>query len=199
LLYKLEIHGATEATRTFGRKLPTFSKELQVNAIKPLAVWLRTLSKPDENNLTTTHLAKKKATSYTNAIDQWISIVDAQKALEKARKEEQGTRDGETQDSLNWCDSQFRLWSDKKELDRLTKDRKRKRQRASSTNSNGSDEGNDSNSDNKAKGDETSVGTGIDEDNPTESSISTPSLEVRNKRRKPKEQRKRTYLKSSTV
>jgi hypothetical protein len=65
-----------------------------------------------------------KATSYTNAIDEWISIVDGRKALEKSRKDLQGTREGETKESLQWRDDSMRLWLDKTQLGRLAKKRK---------------------------------------------------------------------------
>jgi hypothetical protein len=63
-----------------------------------------------------------KATSYT--VDDWISIIEAQKALNEARKEAQGNKDRKSKVSLAWQDQNMRLWSDRNEPLRLAKKRK---------------------------------------------------------------------------
>jgi hypothetical protein len=52
---------------------------------------------------------EEKATSLTDAIDQWIDIIDARKELEKERQEAQGARDAETKKSINWRNAQLIL------------------------------------------------------------------------------------------
>ena len=66
-----------------------------------------------------------KATSYSDAIDDWISIVDDRKALEQAQKDAQGIRDGESQQSIKWREDGLKLWADKTQLAKLAKKRKR--------------------------------------------------------------------------
>jgi hypothetical protein len=65
-----------------------------------------------------------KATSYTDAVDDWISIMDARKALNEARKEAQGNKERESKASLAWRDRNMKLWSDRDEPQRLAKKRK---------------------------------------------------------------------------
>jgi hypothetical protein len=68
-----------------------------------------------------------RSTSYTDAIDEWISIVDEQKAVEQARKDAQGTRDGETQESLAWRAGALSTWVEKDRLGQLARGQKRHR------------------------------------------------------------------------
>jgi hypothetical protein len=50
-------------------------------------------------------------TSYTQAIDQWIGIVDERKALKQERKNAQGMKDQETKASLDWRANSLKLFS----------------------------------------------------------------------------------------
>jgi hypothetical protein len=65
-----------------------------------------------------------KATSYTDAVDDWISIIEARKAFNEARKEAQGNKDRESKASLACRDQNMRLWSDRNEPLCLAKKRK---------------------------------------------------------------------------
>ena len=109
--------------------------------------------------------------SYTDVIDEWISIVDARKALEAARKEAQGMHDSETQESLNWHNNQFSLWLDKSQLGLLAKERKRKRASSPSSDGGGCDEGGGS------EAGDSKVSWSVN-------SISTPSIEGRKRRKR---------------
>jgi len=59
------------------------------------------------------------ATSLTDAINKWISIVDARRERDEACKEAQGIRDAKRQESINWRNRQLMLYSDKTQLGRI--------------------------------------------------------------------------------
>ena len=62
--------------------------------------------------------------SYTDAVDDWISIVDNHKALVAARKEAQGRKDQETEDSNKWRNDSLRLFVDRDEPGWIARKRK---------------------------------------------------------------------------
>lgn len=68
-----------------------------------------------------------RETSYTNAIDEWISVVEEQEAIEKERKDAQGTRDAESQFALEWREQMFHRLGEKDGAARLAQGRKRHR------------------------------------------------------------------------
>jgi hypothetical protein len=62
--------------------------------------------------------------SYAMAIDGWISILDNHKAVLDARKEAQGLKDRETEESDNWRNNQLRLLTDRNEPAWIARKRK---------------------------------------------------------------------------
>ena len=62
--------------------------------------------------------------SYSQTIDEWITVVDERKALEQGCKEAQGLKDQETKASLDWRENSLRLFSQKNQYN------KRKRQQS---------------------------------------------------------------------
>ena len=62
--------------------------------------------------------------SYTDAVDDWISIVDNHKELVTARKEAQGRKDQETEGSNKWRNNSLRLFVDRDEPGQIARKRK---------------------------------------------------------------------------
>src|SRR5207248_11741163 len=62
--------------------------------------------------------------SYSQVINEWITVVDERKALEQGRKEAQGLKDQETRASLDWRENSLRLFSQRNQYN------KRKRQQS---------------------------------------------------------------------
>ena len=58
------------------------------------------------------------------AINGWISILDNHKAVLDARKEAQGLKDQETEESDNWRNNQLRLLTDHNEPAQIARKRK---------------------------------------------------------------------------
>lgn len=106
--------------------------------------------------------AEENVTSLTDAIDQWIDIVDARKELENERQEAQGVRDAETQESINWRNAQLMLWIDKTQPGLAAVGRKRRREESDREvdNEDSSAEG-DSGDDSELAGDSTEVSTSV--------------------------------------
>lgn len=105
-------------------------------------------------------------TSLTDAIDKWISIVDARNNLEQARREAQGTRDSETQASIDWRNRQLLNFSDKSQLELIARGRKRRRN-SEPNNEEGGSEGSGSEADSGERGggeDSTEVSTPISQE-----------------------------------
>ena len=67
---------------------------------------------------------KDPVSSYSQTIDEWITIVDERKVLEQGRKEAQGLKDQETKASLDWRENSLRLFSQRNQYN------KRKRQQS---------------------------------------------------------------------
>jgi hypothetical protein len=84
---------------------------------------------------------QRAQTSYTDAIDEWISIVDSKKELEKARKEAQGEKDRESAVSQAWLNDSMALWTRRNAPASLARKRKRQPSSQATTASNNGDEG----------------------------------------------------------
>lgn len=54
--------------------------------------------------------------SLTDALDDWIAVVDSRKAVKQARLDAQGTADGDSATSAAWRQASLALWSDKTQL-----------------------------------------------------------------------------------
>ena len=55
--------------------------------------------------------------SYIQAIDEWIEVLDTRKATEERQREYQGHLDQETETSLRWRENQFNSFKEKEALD----------------------------------------------------------------------------------
>jgi hypothetical protein len=54
--------------------------------------------------------------SMTDALDAWITVLDAREEVKQARREAQGTADAETTASMAWRQASLALWADKTQL-----------------------------------------------------------------------------------
>lgn len=76
---------------------------------------------------------REEEPSYTDAVDDWISILDNRKALEDERKRAQGEKDRENAESESWRKRSLMLYSERNEPQPLAKKRKTQLSRQASS------------------------------------------------------------------
>ena len=111
--------------KTFWKKIANAFEAATGKKHKSLDRAVSNIVKTQRKYLTENDSGEERAhTSYTDAVDNWISILDARKALNEAQKEAQGQRNKESEASLKWRNDSMKLWSDRLVPQRLAKKRR---------------------------------------------------------------------------